>query len=464
MPIYVHHGDADPAVNVEWSRWGVKLLQRWGYDVRYREYPGRAHETLQTSNSNPNASAPWFLQHVRNPDPKHVRLRTPELRNAKTYWVNVLQSASPLQFVEVDAEVVDRNVIRLDTHNVLDVALTPGAALVDAAQPIRVVWNGFAHDMRLANGALRLSDPSYQPGKLVKNASLPGGINDFIATPFAVVIGTTAKNPEMAQLLRAKADGFIRAWSEWQKYPPRVFEDTKITDADIAKYSLLLFGGADANRVTAALSKSLPLRMTKDTITVGGREFKAPDALVQMLHPNPRNAQRYVWVVAANSPAGLFGAQVLPSNLLEFDYAIDDGHVPAYRQLATRTQMGVVSGMFDYNWRYSDAHAVAGDSTARAKANQVRPPNSRVASNTAILDRYVGRYRIANGPIVEVRRENSKLIIKAGNDEGELLPQNETNFYLPAFNVWIAFQRDESGKVTGFTSAGSGDFEATRQD
>jgi hypothetical protein len=35
---------------------------------------------------------------------------------------------------------------------------------------------------------------------------------------------------------------------------------------------------------------------------------------------------------------------------------------------------------------------------------------------------------------------------------------------LPAYNVWIAFQRDGSGKVTGLTSAGSGDFEAMRLD
>jgi len=464
MPIYVHHGDADAAVNVEWSRWGVKLLQRWGYDVRYREYPGRGHETLQTSNSNPNAVIPWFLEHVRNPDPTHVRLRTPELRNVKSYWVNVLQSASPLQFVEVDAEVADRNLIRLDTQNVLDVTLTPGIALVDASQPIKVVWNGVARDLRLANGALRLSDPAYQPGKLVKNASLPGGINDFTATPFAVVIGTTAKDPEMAQLLRSKAEQFINAWREWQKYPPRVFEDTKITEADIAKYSLLLFGGADANRVTASLSKSLPLRMTKDTVTIDGRAFEARDALVQMLHPNPRNAQRYVWVVAGNSPAGLFGAQVLPSNLFEFDYVIEDGHVQSYKQGVTRTQTAVVSGMFDYNWHYSEALAVPGDSAARAKAHHFRPPNQRTAPDIAVLDQYVGRYRIPNGPIVDVRRNGTNLIVKAGGDGGELLPQEEDNFYLPAFNVWIAFQRDDSGKLTGFTSAGSGDFEARRED
>jgi hypothetical protein len=42
VPLYVLHGDADAAVPVEQSRHGVRLLQRWGYDVRYREVPGSA--------------------------------------------------------------------------------------------------------------------------------------------------------------------------------------------------------------------------------------------------------------------------------------------------------------------------------------------------------------------------------------------------------------------------------------
>ena len=50
MPVYVHHGDADAAVNVEWSRYGVRMLQRWGYDLRYQEYPGKVHEALPVGN------------------------------------------------------------------------------------------------------------------------------------------------------------------------------------------------------------------------------------------------------------------------------------------------------------------------------------------------------------------------------------------------------------------------------
>ena len=243
-PVYIHHGDSDEAVNVEWTRWAVKLLQRWGYDVRYHEYPGRIHETLQTGNSNPNASIPWFLEHTRDPAPRHVRIRTPELRHAKSWWVDVKQVASSMEFADVDAEVIDRNVIRLDTRNVLDVVLSPGAALIDPDRPVRVIWNGSARELQLASGTMRLTDPAYRPAALVKTAALPGTLSDFTTTPFAVVIGTSAKDPAMAKALGDKADAFVGQWRNWQKYPPRVFKDTEITAAHIAKYSLVLFGGA----------------------------------------------------------------------------------------------------------------------------------------------------------------------------------------------------------------------------
>jgi hypothetical protein len=87
------------------------MLQRWGYDVRYHEYPGKGHEALG-GQGNGDLSLAWFLEHRRNPDPLKVRIRSAELRNASAYWASVRQAASPLEFMVVDAEVVDRNVIR----------------------------------------------------------------------------------------------------------------------------------------------------------------------------------------------------------------------------------------------------------------------------------------------------------------------------------------------------------------
>jgi hypothetical protein len=368
-----------------------------------------------------------------------------------------------MEFADVDAEVVDRNVIRVDTRNVLEVVLTPGA-LVDARQPVRVIWNGTARELQAAEGELRLVDPAYRPGRLVKTAALPGTLLDFTATPFAVVVGTSSRDPQMAAALRAKADAFVEQWRAWQKYPPRVFTDTAITTRDVAAYSLMLFGGADENRVTAAFGAKLPLRISRDAVLVDGHAFRAPAAMVQMVYPNPANAARYVWIVAANSSAALSGVQIGPYNLPEWDFVVTDGHMPAHGQTATRTQTAVVSGHFDYNWRYAPALIVAGDAAARSRANQIHAPRAGETPPVDVLDGYTGRYLISSGNRVDIRRDGTRLVATAGTDTGELVPQGRDNFYLPAFDVWIAFQRDAAGKVTGLTSAGAGEFEAQRED
>jgi len=463
IPIFVHHGDADQSVKVDYSRWGVRLLQRWGYNVRYHEYPGRIHEALQ-HDGNANLSIEWFLQYRRNSNPLHVRIRSAELRNASAYWARVLQAESPLAFMVVDAEVVDRNVIRLDTQNVLDIVLSPSAALVDPAKPIKVVWNGASQEMPLQDGKLHLTSPNYKPAALHKNQRLPGSMVDFTVTPFAIVIGTSSKDPEMAEMCRQKAKTLIDAWRDWQKQEPRVFQDTELKDADMARYSLLLIGGPEANRVTAKLAAKLPLQISADRITIDGKGFPVKDAALQMIYPNPLNPERYVWLVAGTSPDGMYFNQLNIQRPYDWDYVINDGHIPAYKQPASQLQVRVVSGMFDYNWRFSESLTQFGDSQIRSSGRLLHRPKAGFSVDQKVLDSYVGRYQIEHGPLLELFKDGKRLLVKqpGQNDSDELLPESETDFNVPKYNVRISFVRDASGKVTGFTGYQNGDFEAKK--
>ena len=462
VPVFVHHGDADAAVSVEYSRWAMRLLQRWGYDVRYREYPGRVHEALQGHNA--NMSIDWFLPHRRQSAPRHVRLRSAELRNAKAYWVDALQAASPLAFMVVDAEVVDRNVIRLDTDNVVDLTLSPPASLVDPEKPVTVVWNGTRREARLEGGTVRLAADGYAPAALVKSARRPGSIADFTATPFAIVVGTSSRDEEMASLCQQKAQAFVDAWRDWQKQEPRVFRDTEITDADMARYSLLLVGGADANRVTAKLAARLPLQVAKDRVTIDGKAFAAADAAVQLLYPSPLNPERYVWVVAGTSTNGLYFADVRPTGLPDWDYVVSDGRFAAFGQKASVLQTRVVSGSFDSSWRYRDALAVPGDADVRARGRLRHRPSATLAIDRSVLQSYVGQYQIETGPRLEVFLDGRRLMVRqqGETDVAELLPETETDWSVPKYDVWISFVRDASGKVTEFVGFQGRDFTAKR--
>jgi hypothetical protein len=461
VPILVHHGDVDRAVKVDYSRWGVRLLQRWGYDVRYHEYPGRAHEALASQNG--NISIDWFLKHRRNPNPRQVRIRSAELRNASAYWVHVTQAESPREFMAVDAEVIDRNVIRLDTTNVLEIALSPSAALVSREAPVKVAWNGVAQDVRLESGQLRLRAPGYVPAALSKKPSLPGTLADFGVTPFAVVIGTSAKDPQMAEMCAQKARAFVDNWRDWQKQEPRVFKDTEIGEADMARYSLLLIGGADANRVTAKLAVRIPLKVSPDQITVDDKSFPVKDAAVQMLYPHPLNPERYVLVVAATSADGMYFTDPRNRGFADWDYVVLDGRIPAFKQGASPWQTRVVSGLFDHAWRRSDALAAVGDAEIRDKGRQTRRPNANLKIDPKVLDSYVGRYQIEQGPPVEVFKDGASLKARAGGQQAlTLVPESETDYVLLEDNVRVSFV-SEAGKVTGFTGYQSGqDFVARK--
>jgi hypothetical protein len=442
-PIYVHHGDADEAVPVEWSRYGVRLLQRWGYDVRYQEYPGKRHEALRVSNGSLNFD--WFLEHERNPDPRQVRIRSAELRNAKAFWVSVKQGANPLDFMVVDAEVVDRNVIRLDTQNVLDVVLTPTKALVDPGKSVKVIWNGVAHE--LEGPELRLRDRGYKPAALVKTPALPGGGRDFYVTPFAVVIGTTSRDPEMNELIRERANRFIDAWKDWQKQPPRVFVDTEIGDADIGRYSLMLWGGPAENAVAARLAAKLPVRLSREAIRLDGQDFTVRDAALQMLYPNPRNASRYVWLIAANSTQGMFLAEVTPQRPSPWDYFIVDGHIPTPKQPASELRLAVVSGMFDPRWRYAESFAVRGDAAIRDNGHVIRRPDKNLVIDPQVLESYVGKFQVVEGPLAEFHVVDKKLRLKVNNGDFELSPVTVNRFFLPRLNVSVEFLRDAEGRA-----------------
>ena len=64
-----------------------------------------------------------------------------------------------------------------------------------------------------------------------------------------------------------------------------------------------------------------------------------------------------------------------------------------------------------------------------------------------------------------VTRQGDALQAKVDSEELDLEAIDERNFYGAKFNVWLTFEKDAGGKVTGFTGyqPGDGDFEAKKQ-
>jgi len=383
-PVFVNHGDADPQVDVDYSRYIVRMLQRWGYDVRYWEHPGWRHQQFEEE----HWLIEWFLRHKLDRNPREVRLRASSLTGARSHWLQVEQREHPYEFMQARARVLDASTIEVNTANVLQFKLTPGTALVDHSKPVNIIWNGrYAGDREWNDGAIVMRADGYKPGRLVKNTIIDGGLGDRNRLPFVIVEGTIARDPLMRRICKLRAEGARDGWEEWQHYTPRYLKDVDVTDDILNKYSVILYGGPAENALTRKLIGSLPLRIQGDRIAIGRERFEAPDCAVQMIYPNPHNPQRCVTVVAATSPQGMYFCDRFSD---EFDFCISDVQVLKDEDVETRWgDLGVVMGSFDHNWQYNPDYVIRGNPELRAMARPALAPT--VASSKTDANRlYVG--------------------------------------------------------------------------
>jgi predicted esterase len=447
-PVFVSHGDIDKSVDVNNSRYLVKTLQRWGYDIRYHEYPGFGHEGIEYYDQ----LIPWFLEHKLNANPAKVRVRSADLKYASAHWLKVTQLDNPKSFVAAEAEVLINNTIKLSTENALEVELTPSVKLIDPNKAVTVIWNvNDIRETRVINGKIILEDKSYNPLPLHKSPKIGGMISDIETTPFAVVIGTISNDSLMTKLINNKAKEFINYWKNWQKYEPRVFKDTELTESDMKKYSLILYGSAEANLISKKLGDKIPLKVSPEEIEITGKKFPAKNACITMIYPNPLNADRYVLVIGATSSSGMFFSDNMYSN---DDFVIQDGTIPNSYLGRTKEKLAIAHGFFDYNWRINDKLLEVGDKELRKTSpiRKVLPDLTTELENIPAVDSvicktFVGKYEMQN-QILNVVFENKKLYAKTPDGmKFQLLPFSETGYFIEFMDLQVIFNKKADGKV-----------------
>lgn len=76
------------------------------------------------------------------------------------------------------------------------------------------------------------------------------------------------------------------------------------------------------------------------------------------------------------------------------------------------------------------------------------PPVANI--DASLLDSFVGDYEISPGFISRIRRAGNKLLITPPNmtTEEELLPENETTFFIKGQSMRFVFTKDAQGRVT----------------
>lgn len=449
VPLLIVHGDADTAVHVENSRHAVRMLQRWGYDVRYHEMPGWAHEDLYRI-----PVAEWLLQHTRKSTPRTVRLRATNLAGAAAYWVRAQRFENPAQVIRINAEVLEPGLVRVDSSNVAALSLEVPKSYRGARDSVRVVWNGETHTVTPdAHGRIELGSPSN--ARLVKRVDLEGPLPAVITTPFAVVVGTISPDALMRERIETAANRFAQQWLQWQKHPVRVLKDTEVTAEHERAYSLILLGGADANAVTKRFADKLPFSASSDGIVVDGRKFDVADSVLQAIYPSPAADDRYVYVVAATSADGLYFWTPQIVNFMQgfpytsADWIIQDGRRPPPGTTDLH-DAHVAYGIFDANWRRNDRWTVLRDEGVASKWTLRRAPAKDFVPSPEALEAAAGRYELFPGFFLTFRVENGRLVVDVpGQPTLSTIAESDWIYIDPSTDVSAEIVRDDAGNVIG---------------
>ncbi len=309
LPLAGHDGENDPG-QLESSLRAKAQLAKEGYPLEgerdYMHSVGAPGLWLQSLNTG-HGTSPLVRQRLDaflkewgdkgQVSPDHLRFVTYTTRYNRDYWASVDGMDKHYERADLDAVRTDsRATYDIKTHNVSRLVLRE----MDHAKEIRID----GQDLKVSakpeialekTGAAWKVDRSLTQKGLHKTHALQGPIDDAFLDPFLMVRPTgVAWNDEVnRQALREMAH-FDRMWGKFFRGHPFVKDDKDVTEADFAKYHVVLFGDPGSNKWIAKLNGKLPVKWTKETVTLAGKDYPANENFPAMIYPNPLNPSKYV--------------------------------------------------------------------------------------------------------------------------------------------------------------------------
>jgi hypothetical protein len=280
-------------------------------------------------------------------DPDRIRFVTYTTRYNRDYWVSLDGLDKHYERADIDAQRKDGGkAYEIATHNVSRLALRE----MDHAQTIAIDGQTLkvkpAAEITLQKTGLAWKvDKNGMEAGLHKTHALQGPIDDAFLDPFLLVrpTGTPWNKGVNDQALRTMAH-FDKMWGKYFRGHPFVKDDKDVTEADFAKFQVVLFGDPGSNKWIAKVAPKLPLKWTQTQFSMGGHDYPAAENYPALVYPNPMHPSKYVVI-----NTGL--------TISDADYNGDYG-MPRWGDYAVvKVKEGadvpdlVTAGLFDERWR-----------------------------------------------------------------------------------------------------------------
>ncbi len=281
-----------------------------GMELTHIIGPKTAHSYEKTAKAELNRRIDALADLGREVFPRTVRFTTPSLRYNRMSWVTVDALGAHWEPARVDATcAADGDNIVVSTKNVTAITfdIPPGLAPFDVRHGIMVEIDG----NRIKMGPPQ-TDRSWKasfhregsgwvsgapPAALRKQHGLQGPIDDAFMDSFLFVrptgqpLNATVGNWASNELAHA-----VEHWRRHYRGDAPIKDDTAITEEDIARHHLVLWGDPQSNTLLGKLAGELGIRWDKTRIHTPAAGYPVEQFVPVFIYPNPLNPQRYVVV------------------------------------------------------------------------------------------------------------------------------------------------------------------------
>ncbi|HVS35881.1 MAG TPA: prolyl oligopeptidase family serine peptidase [Gemmataceae bacterium] len=235
---------------------------------------------------------------------KKIRFVTWTLKYSRCYWLQILGMEQHYARAEIEAEVADDGTLNVkEPSNITRFAVF--APMLQERKPqLRVGGVAVALPERDDKAPPRTFVIGRRNGEWAclgdaplsgKRPGLQGPIDDAFTTPFLCVRGTgKAWNPAVQAWADANLKRFSYEWNRYFRGELPVKDDTAVTDEDVRRCNLVLFGDPGSNPWIARVLPNLPVQWTRDGLRIRNEKYGAGDHAPVLIQPNPLAEGRYV--------------------------------------------------------------------------------------------------------------------------------------------------------------------------
>lgn len=307
VPVVALMGDQDPYFPSHLLM--QKAFEKEGIPFVGLIDPGAGHGPTQKAYAEQLRLIDEHVAKGKDPAPPHVRFVTWTLKFSRCNWAEVLGLGQHYHRAEIDGHLAaDGSVTMTEPLNITRFALdapalqTAGSTLTIGGKnvsipapkdgaPRTVVIERKSDTWQYLGDRTQVSLTGKRPG-------LQGPIDDAFATPFLCVRGTGKPwNPAAAAWADASLRRFADEWRRHYRADLPIKNEADVTDDDVRRCNLILFGDPGSNHWIADILPKLPIQWTRESIQVGSQHVPAANHGLAMIYPNPLPAGQGHYVV-----------------------------------------------------------------------------------------------------------------------------------------------------------------------